>query len=364
MVGDVGRGEVCAWSEVSVVSCRFDDEARSYDALLVLSFGGPEGPEDVMPFLENVTRGRNVPRERLEEVAEHYRHFGGVSPINAQNRALIAALGRELADHGPNLPIYFGNRNWTPFLADAVRQMRDDGVKRALVFATSAWGSYSGCRQYREDLERASEEIGPEAPILDKIRLFYNHPGFIEAMRDRMNAALREIPAERRAAARLIFTAHSVPLAMARHSAYELQLRESSRLVAGEGTPFQLAFQSRSGPAHVPWLEPDILDVLDKLPSEGVRDVVLVPIGFISDHMEVLFDLDHEAKGRAEELGINLVRAGTAGVHPAFVRMIRDLVVERMTANPERPALGDRGPNHDFCPANCCLIGAQRPART
>jgi ferrochelatase len=347
-----------------VISCRFDDEARSYDALLVLSFGGPEGLDDVMPFLENVTRGRNVPRERLEEVAEHYRHFGGVSPINAQNRALIAALTRELAEHGPNLPIYFGNRNWTPFLADTVRQMRDDGVKRAIVFVTSAWGSYSGCRQYREDLARAVEEVGQDAPALDKIRLFYNHPGFIEAMRDRMNAAFREIPQERRAAARLIFTAHSVPLSMARRSAYELQLREASRLVAGEGVPFQLAFQSRSGPPQVPWLEPDILDVLDQLPDQGVRDVVLVPIGFISDHMEVLYDLDHEAKERAEELEINLVRAGTAGVHPALVRMVRDLIVERMTANPDRLALGDRGPNHDFCPAHCCLLGAGRPARS
>lgn len=343
-------------------SCRFEDGARSYDALLVLSFGGPEGLDEVMPFLENVTRGRNVPRERLDEVAEHYRHFGGVSPINAQNRALIAALARELADRGPNLPIYLGNRNWTPFVTDAVRQMRDDGVKRALVFVTSAWGSYSGCRQYREDLTRAAEAVGPDAPVLDKLRLFYNHPGFIAAMIDRKNSALREIPEERRATARLIFTAHSVPLSMARRSAYELQLREATRLVAGEDVPFQLAFQSRSGPPQVPWLEPDILDVLDDLARDGVLDVVLVPIGFISDHMEVLFDLDHEAKERAAALGINLVRAGTAGVHPAFVGMIRDLMVERMTVNPERPALGDRGPNHDFCPANCCLLGAGRLA--
>jgi protoporphyrin/coproporphyrin ferrochelatase len=341
---------------------RFDDAARSYDGLLVLSFGGPEGLDEVMPFLENVTRGRNVPRERLDEVAEHYRHFGGVSPINAQNRALIAALKRELDEHGPVLPIYFGNRNWTPFVTDVVRQMRDDGVQRALVFVTSAMSSYSGCRQYREDLARASEHVGPGAPAIDKLRVFYNHPGFIAAMIDRKNAALREIPEERRAGARLIFTAHSIPVSMARHSAYERQLRDASRLVAGEGVPFQIAFQSRSGPSHIPWLEPDILDVLDELPRDGVRDVVLVPIGFISDHMEVLFDLDYEAKEHAQTLGINLVRAGTAGVHPAFVRMIRDLIVERMTANPDRPFLGDRGPHHDVCPRNCCLLGVSRSA--
>jgi ferrochelatase len=340
---------------------RFDDQARTYDALLLLSFGGPEGLEDVIPFLENVTRGRNVPTARLEEVAGHYRHFGGVSPINAQNRALIAALEREFENHDLHLPIYFGNRNWAPFVADEIRRMRDDGVERALVFATSAMSSYSGCRQYREDVIRAVETVGDGAPRFDKLRVFYNHPGFIEAMIDRKNAALREIPAERRAEARLIFTAHSVPLSMARQSAYELQLREASRLVAGEGVNFQIAFQSRSGPPHIPWLEPDILDVLDDLAREQVRDVVVVPIGFISDHMEVLFDLDHEAKERAAELGINLVRAGTAGVHPSFVRMIRELIVERMTENPDRPFLGDRGPNHDICPLNCCLIGASRP---
>jgi ferrochelatase len=341
---------------------RFDNLAQSYDGLLVLSFGGPEGLDDVMPFLENVTRGRNIPRDRLEEVAAHYRHFGGVSPINAQNRALIAALKLELSEHGPDLPIYFGNRNWTPFVTDVTRQMRDDGIQRVLVFVTSAMSSYSGCRQYREDLARASQHVGPGAPMFDKLRVFYNHPGFIAAMTDRKNAALGEIPEERRAGARLIFTAHSIPVTMARHSAYERQLREASRLVAGNGVPFQIAFQSRSGPPHIPWLEPDILDVLDRLPEEGVRDVVLVPIGFISDHMEVLFDLDHEAKERAQTLGITLVRAGTAGVHPAFVRMIRDLIVERMTANPDRPALGDRVPNHDFCPMRCCLLGTSRPA--
>jgi ferrochelatase len=343
-------------------SSRFDDAARSYDALLVLSFGGPEGPDDVMPFLKNVTRGRNVPPERLAEVAEHYAHFGGVSPINAQNRALIAALRRELAAHGPDLPIYFGNRNWTPFVTDTVRQMRDDGMRRAVVFVTSAFSSYSGCRQYREDLARAAETVGPGAPTLDKLRVFYNHPGFVAAMIDCKNAALRQIPRGRRATARLIFTAHSIPITMARHSAYERQLREASRLVAGEGAPFQIAYQSRSGPPHIPWLEPDILDALDALPDEGVRDVVLVPIGFISDHIEVLYDLDHEASERVQNLVINLVRAGTAGIHPAFVSMIRDLIVERMSANPDRPFLGNRGPHHDVCPLRCCLLGTLGPA--
>ncbi len=340
---------------------RFDEEARSYDALLVLSFGGPEGLDDVMPFLENVTRGRNVPPARLDEVAEHYRHFGGVSPINAQNRALIAALQREFEDHEISLPIYFGNRNWAPFVADTIGEMRDGGVQRALVFATSALSSYSGCRQYREDIIRACDSVGEGVPQFDKIRVFYNHPGYIETMIERKNAALREIPDERRAEARLIFTAHSIPESMARQCAYELQLREASRLVAGENVAVQIAYQSRSGPPHVAWLEPDILDALDDLAREGVRDVVLVPIGFISDHMEVLFDLDLEASERAEGLGLNLVRAGTAGVHPAFVRMIRELVVERMTENPERPSLGGRGSSHDICPLNCCLIGAGRP---
>jgi protoporphyrin/coproporphyrin ferrochelatase len=252
-------------------SSRFDNAAQSYDGLLVLSFGGPEGLDDVILFLENVTRGRSIPRERLDEVAEHYRHFDGVSPINAQNRALIAALKRELIERGPDLPIYFGNRNWTPFVTDVVRQMRDDDIQRALVFVTSAMSSYAGCRQYREDLARASEHIGRGAPALDKLRVFYNHPGFIGAMIDRKNAALREIPEERRAGARLIFTAHSIPVSMAKHSAYERQLRDASRLVAGAGVPFQIAFQSRSGPPHIPWLEPDVLDVLDRLARRRTR---------------------------------------------------------------------------------------------
>jgi protoporphyrin/coproporphyrin ferrochelatase len=343
---------------------RFDDEARHYDALLVLSFGGPEGPDDVRPFLQNVTAGRSVPPARLDEVAEHYLHFGGVSPINAQNRALIAALETELATHGPRLPIYFGNRNWHPFVTDTIRQMHEDGVERALVFVTSAFSSYSGCRQYREDVIRALDKLQTETPVFDKLRVFYNHPGFIEPMIARTRAALDQVPVERGETTRLVFTAHSIPLGMARHAAYESQLRETSRLIAETVgiDNYLLAYQSRSGPPQVPWLEPDILDVLATLRNEGATDVVVVPVGFISDHMEILFDLDTEARETAAELGLNLVRAATVGTDPAFVRMIRDLIVERMTPHPDRPALGSRGPSHDVCPLHCCLIGSGRLA--
>jgi ferrochelatase len=343
---------------------RFDEQARAYDALLVLSFGGPEGEADVIPFLENVTRGRNVPRERLLEVAEHYLHFGGVSPINAQNRALIAALETELRAHGPNLPIYFGNRNWRPFVTDTIAQMRTDGVHRALVFVTSAFSSWSGCRQYREDVLMALETLGQGGPEFDKIRVFYNHPGFVEPMIELTRAAIEQIPAERRADAELIFTAHSIPVEMSRHSAYVAQLTESARLIAEAAgvEQYRLAYQSRSGSPRVPWLEPDILDELTMLHEQGVTDVVVVPLGFISDHMEVLFDLDHEAQEHAVELGMTMIRAATVGTHPAFVRMIRELILERMTASPERCAIGRYGAYHDICPATCCLLHSPEPS--
>jgi ferrochelatase len=342
---------------------RFAEAAQTYDAVLVMSFGGPEGMADVMPFLENVTRGRGVPRERLLEVAHHYERFGGVSPINAQNRALIAALEAELAAHGPALPVYFGNRNWHPFVTDTMRAMRDAGVRRAIAFVTSAFSTYSGCRQYREDIVRAMDAV-PGAPEIDKIRTFFNHPGFIGPNVENLRAALDAVPGDRRAAARVVFTAHSIPLAMARGSAYEAQLAEASRLVAeGAGRrEWSLVYQSRSGSPHIPWLEPDILEHLDGLAAGGATDVVVLPIGFISDHLEVVFDLDTEARERAADLGLNLVRAATAGTAPAFVRMIRDLIVERMTERPERPALGRLGPVHDICPVNCCLARAPTPA--
>jgi ferrochelatase len=326
---------------------------QSYDALLLVSFGGPERAEDVIPFLENVLRGRNVPRERLLEVAEHYYRFGGKTPINEQNRALIAALTREFADSGPPMPIYWGNRNWHPLLPDTLRQMSADGVRRALAFVTSAFSSYSGCRQYRENLETARE---PGFPEIDKLRVFYNHPGFIEAMVEGCRVALAELPE-----AYLTFTAHSIPVSMAQTSRYTEQLQESCRLIAsGLGREqWRLVYQSRSGAPGQPWLEPDIGDYLRSL--KGVKDVVIAPVGFLSDHMEVLFDLDTEARQISESLGIRMRRAATVGVHPKFVSMIRDLVLERTEGAP-RLALGDLGPSHDVCAIDCCPAPKRRPA--
>ena len=431
----------------------------AFDAFLLVSFGGPEGPDDVLPFLENVARGRKIPPERLQEVARHYERFDGHSPINSQNRALLAALVGELNAHGPQLPIYWGNRNWHPMLADAVRQMADDGVQNALAFVTSAFGSYSGCRQYTEDIERARQEVGPDAPRIEKLRLFYNHPGFIESMADRVAAAFREIPEERRAAARLVFTAHSLPVSAAQASPYEHQLREACRLVAGllvpacgmgegrDGLPspacgggaggegglqhsspitraadsepcpasaltltlsqrergqddlpspfgrgaggeggvqqsspairesdsasvpasaltlsqgergpnvWSLAFQSRSGPPSQPWLAPDIGDHLRQLHADGVRDVVVAPIGFLAENLEIIYDLDIEAHAVCDELGIQMVRAAVVGSHPRFVQMIGDLVRERFDPTASRLALGADGPWPDVCAAGCC----------
>ena len=337
--------------------------SHPYDALLIVSFGGPDGPDDVLPFLENVLRGRNVPRERVLEVAEHYYQFGGRSPINDQNRALIAAVEKELAAHGPHLPIYWGNRNWRPLLADTVRQMATDGVRRALAFVTSAYSSYSSCRQYRENIAAAKAEVGATAPVIDKLRVFFNHPGFIEPMIENVRAALAEIPADRRHHAELIFTAHSIPLAMAENCRYEEQLREASRLVA-EGlvrNNWSLVFQSRSGPPQQHWLEPDVGDFIETRHQElPMRDVVIVPIGFISDHMEILFDLDTEIRQLCERLGINMVRASTVGTHPRFVRMIRELIEERTSNWPQRLALGALGASHDVCPDDCCPIVPSR----
>jgi ferrochelatase len=334
-----------------------------YDALLVVSFGGPEGVDEVMPFLANVLRGRGVPEARLREVARHYELFGGVSPINGQNRKLIAALKRELEENGPRLPVYWGNRNWHPLLADTVRQMRDDGIRSALAFVTSAYSSYSGCRQYREDIERAREMVGEGAPRVEKLRAFFNHPGFVEPNVEHLRAALEQIPSERRASARVAFTAHSIPSAMAAGCEYERQLLEASRLVAeGAGcSDWRLVFQSRSGPPAQAWLEPDIREHLRELRQEGAADVVVLPVGFISDHMEVIYDLDTQARKLADELGLNMIRAATVGTHPAFVRMMRELILERTDAAAPRRALGALPPSHDVCAADCCLPGFGRP---
>jgi protoporphyrin/coproporphyrin ferrochelatase len=346
--------------------------SQPYDAILIVAFGGPESMAEVMPFLENVLRGRNIPHERMIEVAHHYELFGGVSPLNQQIRDMIAALQAELDTHGPHLPIYWGNRNWHPLLTDTLQQMADDGVQNALAFFASAYSSYSGCRQYREDIARAQEAVGPAAPAVDKIRVFYNHPAFIQANADGVTAALAQIPAERRAQAHIAFTAHSIPQTMADNSRYVAQLEETSRLVAEAAgvTNWQLVYQSRSGPPHQPWLEPDIGDHLQTVHENGVADgviadvviadVVIAPIGFLSDHMEVIFDLDTEARQIAADLGLNMIRAATVGCHPAFITMIRELINERLTPDPTRLALGTHGPSHDVCPVDCCLPGGRR----
>jgi len=332
------------------------DTDLEYDSVLLVSFGGPEQRADVMPFLENVVRGKNIPPDRLKEVAAHYNHFEGKSPLNDQNRALIAALEEELHSSEIDLPVYWGNRNWNPFILEALREMRDDGKKRALAFVTSAYSSYSGCRQYLENIEKAREELGEGAPVVDKLRAFYNHPGFIEANVDRLLAALETLPKERRECARVVFSGHSIPVAMAETSDYAEQLEETARLVA-EGARherWQVAYQSRSGAPHVPWLGPDILEHLDALSQINVKDVVVAPIGFLSDNMEVIWDLDHEARDYAGGLGITLTRAPTVGTHPAFVSMIRELIEERLGKVTVRQALGKRGPFRDECPPECC----------
>ncbi|MGA2695803.1 MAG: ferrochelatase [Terriglobales bacterium] len=337
-----------------------------FDALLLVSFGGPEKPEDVIPFLENVLRGKNVPRERMLAVAEHYYHFGGKSPINEQNRQLIAALQKEFAGQKINLPIYWGNRNWQPLLADTLREMKNDGVKNALAFFTSAFSSYSGCRQYRENIAAAQAEVGEGVPQISKLRSFYNHPDFIGAMADQIQKALWELPAHLREDAQVAYTAHSIPLSMARGSKYVEQLEEACRLVSEQlgRSGDHLVYQSRSGPPTQPWLEPDVLEYLRLAHANGTRAVVLAPIGFISDHMEVLYDLDTEAKNFCEQIQLPMARAATVGTHPLFVRMICELVTERLNPDLPRRALGNLGPNHEICPENCCLSGVMRPPLT
>ncbi len=291
------------------------------------------------------------------EVAEHYYLFGGVSPLNAQNRALLAELLAELNAHGPQLPVYWGNRNWHPLLPDTLGQMAEDGIRRALAFVTSAFASYPGCRQYLEDIEGARDAVGPAAPRVDKLRLFYNHPGFIEPMAERLADALEKLSAERRVSARILYTAHSIPLAMAGKCAYQSQLLEACRLVSDRlgRSDWQLVYQSRSGPPSQPWLKPDLGDCLRELAeTRPACDVVIVPIGFLSEHMEIVYDLDVEAADLCERLGLNMVRCGVVGTHPRLVRMIRELILERIEAKPTRLALGTHGPSPDVCPPECC----------
>lgn len=318
----------------------------NYDALLVVSFGGPEGMDDVIPFLENVLRGRNVPRERMLQVAHHYELFGGVSPINQQNRDLIAALEKEFERNGPRLPIYWGNRNWHPLLPDTLRRMASDGARNALAFVTSGYSSYSSCRQYLQNISDAQAQVGPNAPGVEKLRVFYNHPLFIEANVDHIRVALNQL--DDPASAHLVFTAHSIPESMASNCDYASQLAQTGGLIARalQIEKWQLVYQSRSGSPMQPWLGPDVCDHLKTLHSEGVTHVVIAPIGFVSDHMEVVYDLDVEARGVAEELGMKMVRAATAGTHPSFVRMIRELVLERI--NNEVPA--------NICAPDCCRL--------
>ena len=302
---------------------------NSFDALLVVSFGGPEKHEDVLPFLENVLRGKNVPRERMLEVAEHYYHFDGRSPINDQNKQLIAALEGECRSQGVALPVYWGNRNWHPLLPDTLKQMHAEGIRRAAAFVTSAFGSYSGCRQYREDIARAQQTAGVQDMVIEKLPNFCDRPEFIEAMTDRVRAAMKEsLKAEQ-----LIFTAHSIPVSMAETSPYLRQLKDASaRVAAACGmNNWTLVYQSRSGPPSQPWLAPDICDYLREQHAAGVRSVIICPIGFISDHMEVLYDLDTEARALCNQLGMKMVRAGTAGAHPKLVSMICDMLLHSPT---------------------------------
>jgi protoporphyrin/coproporphyrin ferrochelatase len=329
----------------------------NYDAILIVSFGGPESHEDVIPFLENVLRGRNVPRERLLRVAEHYYHFDGKSPINQQVREFIAALSTEIEVHKIELPIYWGNRNWHPFLTATLRKMKEEGIQRALAFVTSAYSSYSGCRQYREDIARAQNEVGPGVPQVDKIRAFFNHPSFIEATVERVRDAMQSLPSEAAQNVQIVYVAHSIPISMATTSDYVMQLEEVRRLVSTElgQKNDALVYQSRSGAPGQPWLEPDILDYLREVKARNLATAVVVaPIGFISDHMEVLYDLDFEARQLCEELGLPMARAKTVGVHPKFIGMIRELIEERLNPGLERRSVGSLGPRPDMCADSCC----------
>jgi ferrochelatase len=328
----------------------------NFDALLLLSFGGPEAPEHVMPFLENVTRGRGIPRERLASVAEHYLHFGGVSPINGINRELISALEAEI-----DLPVYFGNRNWEPYVEDTVAAMRDNGIRRAAVFATSAWGGYSSCTQYVEDIGRARAAAGEGAPELVKLRQYFDHPLFVEMFAEAIGAAAQTVSGD----ARLVFTAHSIPLAARNRCGADLYSRQvayASRLVATAAgyADYDQVWQSRSGPPQVPWLEPDIADHLTALAKGGTKAVIVCPIGFVADHIEVVWDLDNELRGHAQDLGMAFARAATPNADPRFARLVADLLDELRDGrepvrvpDPDAPALQGVSVNGEVCTPNC-----------
>ena len=349
----------------------------AYDAILLAGFGGPEGQDDVIPFLRNVTRGRGIPDERLEEVAHHYRHYGGISPINSQNRALKAALEAELASRGVNLPVIWGNRNWDPYLADVITQAHADGYTNLLALATSAYSSYSSCRQYREDFAQALITTGLEGAVhIDKVRQFFDHPGFVLPFIEGVTAGLAEVAEaipgiDLAREVEVLFTTHSIPSTDAARSgpaergfgeggAYQAQHLAVAEVViaaaTAEAVNWQLVYQSRSGPPSMPWLEPDINDVIAELPSRGIRAVVIVPLGFVSDHMEVLWDLDNEAMETAAENGLHAVRVPTPGTNPAYVSGLVDLVMERVNDVPaeERPAMTELGPWYDVCRPGCC----------
>ncbi|MBQ26868.1 MAG: ferrochelatase [Nitrospiraceae bacterium] len=326
----------------------------SVDAVILVSFGGPEGMDDVMPFLENVLRGKNVPEDRKLQVAEHYKQFGGVSPINSQNRALIDAIKDELEMCDIRLPIYFGNRNWHPLLSDVLKQMRDDGIKHALAIVTSAYSSYSGCKQYLDNIQRAVDMVDGTV-IIQKLRQYYNHPGFVEANIDRVRDAIETLPNPTDSFA-VAFTAHSIPIAMAKTCPYDEQLREVAGVIACQLkiADWKLVFQSRSGPPDQPWLDPDILDHIRTLKAKGCGQLVVAPIGFISDHLEVVYDLDQQAKKLCSELGIAMIRAGTVGLHPAVVSMFRELIEEQIRPGMERRVYGSGTAWPDVCPPDCC----------
>ena len=316
-----------------------------FDALLLLSFGGPEGPDQVMPFLENVTRGRGIPRERLESVAEHYLHFGGVSPINGINRALIAEIEAELARRGRRIPVYFGNRNWEPYVEDTVTQMRDNGIERAAVFTTSAWGGYSGCTQYQEDIARGRAAAGAGAPELVKLRQYFDHPLLVEMFADAIRDAVTTLPAELRDEARLVFTAHSIPLRAADRCGpdlYERQVGYTCRLVAAAAgyLDYDHVWQSRSGPPQVPWLEPDVGDHLEALQRAGTSAVIVCPVGFVADHIEVVWDLDNELAEQAAQAGIAFARASTPNAQTRFAQLAIDLLDEMRTDAPAARVTG------------------------